>query len=219
MQILLAAATEYEIEPFMREHPSADILITGIGVPSTIYHLTRRIHLIDYDIVIQAGIAGTFLPEFELGKVVLVHADTFADIGVKSLDIFSTIFETGLADADHLPYTEGWLINLSPLFESNSYEKVKSITVNMITDNKDDIALMSLKYNAVLETMEGAALHYVCLQEEVPFMQIRAVSNYIGERDKRKWAMKKAIENLNKELLIMYDRLLHENVKFENKKM
>lgn len=48
--------------------------------------------------------------------------------------------------------------------------------------------------------MEGAALHYVCLIEKIPFMQIRSLSNFVGERDKSKWRMKEAITNLNKEL-------------------
>ncbi|MBK7884081.1 MAG: hypothetical protein IPJ81_10000 [Chitinophagaceae bacterium] len=48
--------------------------------------------------------------------------------------------------------------------------------------------------------MEGAALQYVCLQEKIPFIQIRGISNYVGERDKLKWKMKEAIFNLNIEL-------------------
>ena len=39
----------------------------------------------------------------------------------------------------------------------------------------------------------GAALHYVCREMNIPFLQIRAASNYIGERDKEKWQMKEAI--------------------------
>jgi futalosine hydrolase len=35
----------------------------------------------------------------------------------------------------------------------------------------------------------------------MPFIQLRSISNYIGERDKTKWKMKEAIENLNAELL------------------
>jgi futalosine hydrolase len=35
--------------------------------------------------------------------------------------------------------------------------------------------------------MEGAALHYTCLMEKIPFMQLRSISNYIAERDKSKW--------------------------------
>jgi futalosine hydrolase len=31
--------------------------------------------------------------------------------------------------------------------------------------------------------MEGAALHFVCLQEDISFIQLRAISNFVGERD------------------------------------
>jgi futalosine hydrolase len=48
--------------------------------------------------------------------------------------------------------------------------------------------------------MEGAGLHYVALMEKLPFLQIRSVSNFIGERDKTKWEMKKSITNLNRAL-------------------
>jgi hypothetical protein len=37
--------------------------------------------------------------------------------------------------------------------------------------------------------MEGAALHYMGRDLFIPFIQLRAVSNYIGERDKNKWKM------------------------------
>jgi futalosine hydrolase len=49
--------------------------------------------------------------------------------------------------------------------------------------------------------MEGAALHYTCLMEKVPFIQLRSISNYIAERNKTKWDMKKSISNLNKALI------------------
>ena len=53
----------------------------------------------------------------------------------------------------------------------------------------------------MVESMEGAALHYVCLKEKIPFLQIRSVSNYIGERNKKNWNMKESIANLNLELI------------------
>jgi futalosine hydrolase len=48
--------------------------------------------------------------------------------------------------------------------------------------------------------MEGAAFHYVCMHMNVPFLQVRSISNMVGERDKSKWKMKDAISNLNDEL-------------------
>ena len=55
-------------------------------------------------------------------------------------------------------------------------------------------------FDPVTESMEGASLHYVCLMEDIPFVQIRSVSNYIGERNKQKWNMMDSIINLNKAL-------------------
>jgi futalosine hydrolase len=37
--------------------------------------------------------------------------------------------------------------------------------------------------------------------ENIPFLQVRSLSNFVGERDKSKWQIKEAIENLNKELI------------------
>ena len=48
--------------------------------------------------------------------------------------------------------------------------------------------------------MEGAALHYVGLSEKIPFLQMRSLSNFVGERNKAKWMMAEAINSLNFEL-------------------
>jgi futalosine hydrolase len=55
--------------------------------------------------------------------------------------------------------------------------------------------------------MEGAALHYMGRDLNIPFIQIRAVSNYVGERNKAKWKMNEAIYNLNETLLQYLDAL------------
>ena len=55
--------------------------------------------------------------------------------------------------------------------------------------------------------MEGAALHYVCLMEKIPFLQIRAVSNVIGERDKSRWKLKEAMKSLNESLVFLIQKL------------
>jgi len=48
--------------------------------------------------------------------------------------------------------------------------------------------------------MEGAAVFYVCLFEKIPFLEIRAISNYVEVRDTTKWDIPTAIENLTDEL-------------------
>ena len=55
--------------------------------------------------------------------------------------------------------------------------------------------------------MEGAALHFVCLQQKISFIQIRSVSNYVGERNKSSWKMEEAINQLNKTLITFLQQL------------
>src|SRR6187399_1909569 len=98
MQILLIAATKEEIQPFTATDPRVDVLITGAGIPSTIYHLQKRMQQIDYDLIIQAGIAGTFNDKLSLGQTVLVKQDSFGDLGMEEKENFTSIFESGLAD-------------------------------------------------------------------------------------------------------------------------
>ncbi|MEP7254192.1 MAG: futalosine hydrolase [Ferruginibacter sp.] len=200
MQILVIAATELEIQPFIATHAGIDVLISGVGVPSTIYHLQKRMQQLDYDCIIQAGIAGTYNKDIIPGKTVLVKEDSFGDLGMEEKGNFMSIFESGFADKNELPFTNGWLVNTHEILKKSSLPAVKAITVNKVSDSELQKQQIIKQFNADIESMEGAALHYVCLQENIPFIQIRSVSNYVGERDKTKWKMKEAIDNLNTEL-------------------
>ena len=43
--------------------------------------------------------------------------------------------------------------------------------------------------------MEGAALHYVGLMTQTPFLQIRTISNWVEKRHKENWNIPLALEN------------------------
>ena len=207
MQILLIAATEKEIEPFTATNPAVDFLITGVGVPKTLYHLQKRLHQIEYDFIIQAGIAGSFNTNIKLAQTVIVRQDCFADLGIEEKENYTPVFKTEFADKDGFPFENGWLINLNDYLLTTNLQTVKAITVNKVSDSELQKQQFVKAFNADIETMEGAALHYVCLQENIPFLQIRSVSNYIGERDKKKWKLKEAIENLNTALSKLINQL------------
>ena len=207
MQILVIAATAAEIEPLTISNSQVDVLITGVGVPSTMYHLQKRIQQVDYDCIIQAGIAGSFNSDIELGKVLMVQQDCFADVGMEEKEIYTPVFNSGFADKDEFPFTNGWLVNSNKILLKTSLQKVKALTVNKVSDSELQKHQFISTFNAAVESMEGAALHYICLQEKIPFLQMRAISNYVGERDKTKWKIKEAIKNMNTALQILINDL------------
>ena len=196
--ILLVAATAFEIPAFANEeHHHLDVLISGVGIASSMYHIQKRLNQIDYDVVIQAGIAGTFTDKLNLGETVIVKQDTFGDIGIEEKEKFNTVFKMGFANENEFPFENGWLINPHKSLNTLKLPLVKAVTVNKVSDSFLQKKQLIETFDADIETMEGAALHYVCLQENIPFIQIRSISNHVGERDKSKWKIKDAVNNLN----------------------
>ncbi len=198
MNILVVAATEMEIAPFIAENKFVDVLITGVGAPACMYALTKQLQQCKYDYVVQAGIAGTFKNMYALGETFVVKSDVFADIGVQEKANYFTLFEKGFMQADTFPYTNGVLLNENIL--NYDLQALKAITINTITDNFEQSELFRKKFDADIESMEGAAFHYVCIQENIAFLQLRSISNFVGERIKTNWKMKEAVQSLNENL-------------------
>jgi len=205
--ILVVAATAKEIDPFIELIRTAginnvDILISGIGLTASTYHLAKQLALKKYDLVMQAGVAGSFDVRIPLGAVVAVNQDAIADQSVVELQKLKTLFELDLVPQDQYPYKKGWLINPNrQILKKTKLKIVTGISVNQISTSSQMIKFYRDVFAPVTESMEGAALHYVCLMENVPFVQIRSISNYIGERNKKKWDMMESITNLNCELI------------------
>ncbi len=206
MQILVVSATELEIAPFLARQSGVDTLLTGVGGHACLYHLQTHLQKKKYELVIQAGIAGSFSDELSLGETVLVQKDVFADAGVFEKGELNTLFDMGFANKNEWPYQDGWLMNDHPLLFDYKLKKVAAISVNSLSDDSSLTALYKNKFNASIESMEGAAFHYTCLQQKIPFLQLRSISNRVGDRDKNNWRMKEAIQHLNDELktLIQY---------------
>ena len=220
MYLLLIAATSAEIQPvidflekrnFTLQSFHAEILVTGIGAVSTTYLLTSSIGKRKPDIIIQAGIAGSF-GQKKAGEVVTVEQDAFGDLGAWEKDQFKTIFDLNLLEDNQPPFSNRVLINpYQTLLFLSGLEQVRAITVNEISTDIKRIEWYKQNLSPAVESMEGAALHYVCLQENIPFLQLRSVSNAIGERDKTKWKLPEAISNLNKKLILLLNELSQYN--------
>jgi len=207
MSILIIAATKLEIQPFLDLHPDAEYLITGVGAAITVFQLMNRIEKNKYSFILQVGLAGTYRDDMKLGESLIVESDCFADLAVWENKKIISVYELGLTNPNEAPFEKGWLINHNVSFHSTQAKKVKGVTVNLLTDDLNYINEMKLKYNVAIESMEGAALHYVCIQKNIPFLQIRGISNQVGERDKSKWHFKEAIQSSNQLLYDIYSSL------------
>lgn len=208
MKVLVVAATPMEITRFSEAcGDEVDTLITGVGMPAATYALTKHLQYNSYDLVIQAGVAGSFDIELSLGEVVQVVSDRYGDMGAEDHEDYLDLFNMGLTDANEFPFSNGMLP--APESDYDRYiqlRKVSGITVNTVSGSERTIARRK-QYGCTVESMEGAAFHLVCLQEQIPFAQIRSISNYVTPRDKNSWQMKEAIIKLNDWLIAFIKQL------------
>jgi futalosine hydrolase len=213
MNILLVAATVTEIRPFIQQYdrdrhaPDIDIIITGVGLIATVYTIMQQLRIKRPGMMIQAGIAGSFTYDLPPGTTVIVKKDRVADEGVVENGKLITLFDLQLAEKDRLPFINGWLVNNSFSRKQVKLPKVNAISVSDISNAEQKIAIYRKAFRPQIETMEGAAFHYTAIMEKIPFLQLRAISNYVGVREKKEWKMKKAIANLNQSLAEIVESL------------
>jgi futalosine hydrolase len=163
-----------------------------------------------YDLSLQAGIAGAFDRSLRLADVVNVVSERFADLGVEEADGRMTdLFDLGLCEPDAPPFREGRLWNPEAHSPFEFLPKAHGLTVSKVHGAASSIAALRTRYpDAQVESMEGAAFFYACLLEGVPFLQIRAISNYVEPRNRNAWDLPGAIEELNRVLVEIVETVL-----------
>jgi futalosine hydrolase len=213
--VLVVAATEAEVSPFVAglrrvsvvgprvtryqggSH-DIDVLITGVGMVATAAWCSCVLSAERFDVALDLGVCGSFTPEIFPGSVVHVVSDRLVELGAEDGDAFLTIQEMKLLGDDEFPFTGGRLVNASPpvLGPLSNMRAVNGITVNTVHGRDDSIARVTKRFSPEVETMEGAAFMYTCLIQDVPFAQVRAVSNMVERRNRAAWKLDEAIANL-----------------------
>lgn len=217
MRILVVSATEPEIAQLLPKpagssekdlrlrtcaHASHEIheLTTGVGMVATAAWCSRVLSQNHYDLALNFGICGSFDPAIAIGQVVHVISDCVAELGAEDGDGFLTMQELGLVDAHEFPFKNGRLVNFHPPASAtlDVLVPVNGITVNTVHGKLDSIAAIGRRLKPQVESMEGAGFMYACMIHEVPFAQVRAVSNIIERRNRAAWNVPAAIGNLTK---------------------
>jgi futalosine hydrolase len=204
MNILLVSATQIELadiiekfgkESFVYNGHRIVPLITGMGMVNLAYKLGKFFTKNHFDLAINFGIAGSFAQEIQLGEVVEVVEECYADLGVLSESGFEGMRAMGFVNfyANNQAYYNT-IRNPNP--SSCNLKKVSGLTLNQISGSQESIIELGKRWkNKQIETMESAAFFQICLEENVPFYSFRAISNYVEPRDKQKWKLQEAIEN------------------------
>jgi futalosine hydrolase len=215
VRILIVSATEPEVAPIAaRLHRSrsdetkarvscytyaghdVDLLNTGVGMVATAAWCSRVLAERKYDLALNVGVCGSFDRALVPGTAVHVVTDRIAELGAEDDEAFLAFQDLGLPGDGEFT-SPATLVNAAIA----ALPAVRGITVNTVHGNERSIAAVVQRFNPQVESMEGAAFMYACQIHDVPFAQVRAVSNVVEKRNRQAWKMPEAIENLGRTAL------------------
>lgn len=155
--IVVVTPTEKESTFFCER--SIRVYHCGVGMAECAAATAKLIVESKPDLMILAGIAGTYSDNIEIGETVIVGSEVIADLGRYSEDEFTELYQKTY---------------YSPIATSG-YKIVTSNTTNCAA------AMITKPVKADIENMEGAAFFAMCERFSVPAIEVRTISNRVGE--------------------------------------
>ena len=213
--VLLLAATPPELAPtvrWLRERAAStqrnelsfarckvEVLFTGIGLTATAYLLGNRFAQPPRPtLAIQAGIAGSYDRSIPLGTTVNVVSEALPDLGAEASDgCLLSLSDLGFS-LDHPYDSEDGVLRPPGPRTLLPFPAVAGSSVQLTTGTEATRQQRLRRYpDLITESMEGAAFFHGCLCAGVDGLQLRAISNYVGTRDRSNWKINEAISSVN----------------------
>ncbi len=209
-QVLVVGATRMELEGLIKSMGGVlkptktetemewngvrvTFLCAGIGMVNTAFHLGRLLGERRFDWAIQVGIGGSFPGGPEVGTVVEIENECYADLGAESPSGFLSLEKLGFPNFSY----KGEVIYNSfsnPYAGKSGLPLCKGITVNRVHGLSESIVKAEQLWKPEVESMEGAAFMQVCLMEDLPFSEIRGISNRVETRNRFVWKIAEGLK-------------------------
>jgi futalosine hydrolase len=186
------------------------LVITGPGTANTVHGLTIAIAAKRPALILQTGCGGGFGEAgIKNGDVAVASEEIDVHLGLEPDGPEDAI---GALDFPMIKKPGREIFNCYPVDAREHGRAVKGlkaalagsgvnvfsgpfITVATVTASVTRARHLHQHHGALVENMEGAGAAHVAALYEIPFIEIRAVSNQVGDRDKNRWDLPLAFKN------------------------
>jgi futalosine hydrolase len=192
----VVTAVEAERDAVSLLDSDGTVIVGGVGPAASAAAASAALAADDYDLVVCAGIGGGFAP-LQPGQLAVASSIAFADLGAETeagLETFDFATDrypveprVGLAVADRTGGRLGTVLTVATVTGTAARTK----------------ALLARFPDAVAEGMEGAGIAAAAQLHGVPFVEMRAISNVVGPRDRSAWRIPDALTALGRAFATM----------------
>ncbi|MEU9913599.1 futalosine hydrolase [Streptomyces sp. NPDC051001] len=195
MRILVATAVPVERDAVARAFDGAPVDVVAVGVGPALAAAATATALAGtpYGLVVSAGIAGGFQPEAPVGSLVVADEITAADLGAETAEGFVPVTELGFGTVTHRPPEA----LVRDAVAATGARRGAVLTVSTVTGTAARAAALRERHpTALAEAMEGFGVAEAAALHGVPVLEVRAVSNPVGPRDRAAWRIPDALAAL-----------------------
>ena len=193
------------------------LLHTGIGTVNAAHALTCQLERQTPDLVIQFGIGGAYVPTgLPIRSVVLATEEVYGDVGVVTPHGWKPADEIGIP----LVHGDPPVFNRFPLdsrlvstaAEICGARRGPFVTVSQCSGVQTVGDALHARFDALCESMEGAAAAHICTLYDVPFLEVRGISNLVEDRQPARWDIPGAADAAQSALIqIISDKKITRN--------
>jgi futalosine hydrolase len=188
------------------------LLVTGAGTVNTAGALGALIPALRPRGVIVCGCGGAFSGWGLLhGDVVFATAEIAPQLGVepdrKEDPVVDLPFLPNRISLDGTLARRGYeaLLGNAP-FSEGSVHSGPFVTVSTVTASPSTAEGYRRLYGAMVENMEGFAAARLCQRYVVPLLEVRSVSNMVGERNRSAWNLDLAFKRAQEAVLTLLEK-------------
>ncbi|PRX42690.1 futalosine hydrolase [Planifilum fimeticola] len=199
--VLIVTAVEAERDALLRGLRNGspfDVVAGGVGPAAAAASAAARMARRRYRLAICAGIGGGFPGRAEVGALVVADEAVAADLGTEAPEGFLSLDRLGFGSI-RIPADEGKSARLAEALRSAGLPVVVGpvLTVSSATGTGETAKVRAMRVpGAAAEAMEGYGVAVAAQNMGVPFLEIRAVSNPVGPRNRGTWKIEAALERL-----------------------
>nr|WSY53977.1 futalosine hydrolase [Streptomyces sp. NBC_00886] len=198
VRILVATAVPAERDAVARAFTDStgftcDVIAAGVGPAAAAASTATALAGTPYDLVVSAGIGGGFQPEAPVASLVIADEITAADLGAETPDGFLPVTELGFGTVTHRPPSA----LVRDLAAATGARAGAVLTVSTVTGTAARATELRARHpRALAEAMEGFGVAEAAAAHGVPVLELRAISNPVGPRDRAAWRIGDALAAL-----------------------
>ena len=168
------------------------VLAGGVGPARAAAAAGTALAVRRFALVLSAGVGGGFAGRAGPGDLVLADRVVHADLGAGSPDGFVPVDRLGFGTATTV--LDADLVAAAAARTGALVGPI--VTVSTVTGTAGRAAELAAAHRPAAEGMEGAGVLAAAQAHGVPFLELRAVSNPVGPRDRAGWDLAGALSRL-----------------------